>query len=125
MAYFYTPTMAASILYQNSLSNISRPSFHYPYPDAALICPALPILISSLPQFSANNLALSNETQGSLILATTIVGKSIATYGIGSKPFAGKVYCGASISLGATNKAPFTFLLYCFAQCVIAAQPGL
>lgn len=81
--------------------------------------------MNSLPQLSAKNLALSNETQMSFALAATIVLKFILLSGIGAKPIAEKVYCGASISLGATSKAPLIFLLYFVAQCAIAEQPKL
>jgi len=47
-----------------------------------------------------------------LELAIAIVLKSIISSGIDANPFAGKVYCGASKSLGATGIAPLICHLY-------------
>src|SRR5690349_6503006 len=89
------------------------------------MCPAGPISINLLPHCSAKYFARSIETQGSSVLATTIVGKFILVVGIGSKPVAGKVYAGVSISLGATSNAPLIIFLVCPAQCAIVVQPRL
>jgi hypothetical protein len=51
------------------------------------MCPASPIFINSLPQFSAKNFALSKETQISFELATTIELKFNLCSGIGENPF--------------------------------------
>src|SRR5882724_10210153 len=105
--------------YQPSVFKIAKPSCHCQWPDAALICPALPIFTNSLPQLLAKNFALSSETHGSSVLATTIVLKSILFKGIGVNPVAGKVYTGFSTSLGATKSAPLIFLLHCNAHWAI------
>ncbi|HEY8657645.1 MAG TPA: hypothetical protein VIL78_01310 [Hanamia sp.] len=58
-------------------------------------------------------------------LATTMVLKFILSSGIGAKPVAENVYCGASRSLGATSKALLISLLYFVAQWAIVEQPKL
>lgn len=47
----------------------------------------MPIFINSLPQLFAKCFALTNETHGSFLLATTIVLKFIFVIGIGTNPF--------------------------------------
>jgi len=70
---------------------IVNPSSQLVWPEDAFMCPASPMVINSLPQFSAKNFALSKETQMSFELATTIELKFNLSSGMGKNPFVGKV----------------------------------
>src|SRR6476660_9641177 len=107
------------------LLKISSPSAHGPNPATVLICPASPIFMNSLFHCFAKNRALSMETHGSFVLATTMVLNENGFKGIGSNPLASYLYTADSISLGATSNAPLMIRPYVKAQYAIAVQARL
>src|SRR6476660_2408952 len=87
------------------LSNLF-PSGQSPRPDSPLTCPAAPISTKRLPQARARSRARASERYGSLLLATTMVGKGSRSRGTGAKSFNGLGESALSTSAGATRRAP-------------------
>src|SRR5439155_17251146 len=88
--------------------------------------PTSPIVTNSPPHALAKVCARAIVTNGSLELATTILGNGSRSRGIGENPVGPDGKLGASGSLGATRNAPRTCpRAQPTAQCATSAQPAL
>jgi len=84
-----------------------RPSGHSPKPDATLMWPQAPMLMSCAPQAAAKVRARPAVMYGSFVLAITIEGKGSGRLGTPAKlPSHSGMAGDASISAGATSMAP-------------------
>ena len=97
-------------------SRMAKPSFQSLRPDAALICPALPILINSLPHFLAKNAARSRLTRGVICTGHYDCPTLNSFQGKWCKTGNWKWYRADSGSLGATSNAPLIVFLNLAAQ---------